>query len=460
MRLPSLLAGLVITSFLTACVPTPPTEVSKGFIDGRTTDQGLPAMQAFLPGAPVGAMRSNAEIAADFLDLEFRMESGRALPVMTRFEGPITIGLKGNVPAIALTELQRVLGRIRSEAGLDVSMARPGTEPSIIIDFQPKSALRRAVPSAACFVVPNVSSFGEYMKERRTSTTDWGRITKREKATIFVPADTSPQEIRDCLHEELAQAMGPLNDLFRLPDSVFNDDNFHAVLTGFDMLMLRVHYAPELRSGMNEAEVAARLPAILARLNPAGQGRGGTVKSLSPRMWISTVESTFSGRNGARIASAERLIAIARAQGWSNDGRMAFSYFARARARTGNDIAGAIADYNEAARIWRSTPGAAIHVAHVDMQLSAFALSSGQFDQVLTMTERAIPVARQHQNASLLSSLLAMRAEALETLGRRDEARSARLDSLGWARYAFGSDAQVRARMSDIAALASRGARG
>ena len=28
---------------------------------------------------------------------------------------------------------------------------------------------------------------------------------------VFVPADASPQELRDCLHEELAQALGPLN---------------------------------------------------------------------------------------------------------------------------------------------------------------------------------------------------------------------------------------------------------
>lgn len=459
MRLPSLLASLALTSFLTACVATPPAEVSKGFIDGRTTDQGLAVMQAFVPAQPIGVTRGNAEMAADFLDLEFRMESGRALPVLTRFDGPITIGLRGDVPPVATSELQRVLGRMRNEAGLDVSMASAGTQPSITIEFLPKSTLRRAVPSAACFVVPNVGSFGEYMKARGTAATDWGRITHRKQATIFVPSDTSPQEVRDCLHEELAQAMGPLNDLFRLPDLVFNDDNFHAVLTGFDMLMLRVHYAPELRSGMNEAEVAARLPAILARLNPAGQGRGTGPKAMTPRSWISTVEATFAGRSGARLSMADRLIGIARAQGW-NDGRLAFSYFARARAKTGSDTSGAIADYNEAARIWRNTPGAAIHVAHVDMQLSAFALSSGQFDEVIRMTDRAVPVARTHQNASLLSSLLAMRAEALEATGRDAEARSARLDSLGWARYAFGSDAQVRARMGDIASLAARGRRG
>ena len=48
---------------------------------------------------------------------------------------------------------------------------------------------------------------------------------------VFLPGDVSPQEIRDCLHEELAQALGPVNDLYRLTDSVFNDDNFNTVLT-------------------------------------------------------------------------------------------------------------------------------------------------------------------------------------------------------------------------------------
>lgn len=454
-----LIAGAVLSTALAACVPQPSAYVSKGVFDGRSPEGILPVMPAFRPGPPVGVSRGNTEMAKDFLDLEFRMESGRALPVMTRFEGPITIALRGTVPDVAPAELQRVLQRMRQEAGLDVTMARPGTRPSIIIDFQPKSALRRAVPAAACFVVPNVDSFASYLARRNTPVTDWRQITRREQAAIFVPSDTSPQEVRDCLHEELAQAIGPLNDLFRLPDSVFNDDNFHAVLTGFDMLMLRVHYAPELRSGMTEAEVAARLPAILARLNPAGQGVGGSPKALSPRNWISAVEDSFAGRSGSRLANADRLVAMARAQGWT-DGRMAFSLFARARARTGADTAGAIADYTEAARIWRTIPGAAIHVAHVEMQLSAFALTSGQFDQVLSLTGRAIPVAKGHQNASLLSSLLAMRAEALSALGRDAEARAARLDSLGWARYAFGSDAQVRARMVDIAALAARGRRG
>lgn len=459
MRLSPPLRGLALISMLSACVAATPAEVSKNEIGARLGLADLPAMQSFQSAAPLPALRGNREMAADFLDLHFRMESGRTLPYLTRFEGPVTVALTGSVPAIAPVELRRLIARLRAEAGIDISLARPGQQASITIDFRPRASLRRAVPSAACFVVPNVRNFADYARARLGMRTDWGALTRREQVAIFVPSDTSPQEVRDCLHEEVAQALGPLNDLFRLPDSVFNDDNFHAVLTGFDMLMLRALYAPELRSGMTEAEVAARLPGLLARLNPAGEGRGGTLGGPTTRTWITSVESAFSGRGGARLAMADRLVSIARAEGWS-DGRLAFSHFARARARTGGDIPGAAADYQQALRIWSSIPGAAIHVAHVEMQLAAFALSSGDAQRVLELTRHALPVAERHQNASLLASLLAMRAEALDLLGQSSAARSARLDSLGWARYAFGSDAQVRARMQDIAALVGRARRG
>ena len=457
MRLFKLLASLALSTGLTACVPANTVDVTKNFVADSATDLGAPVMQSFASGPAVSAMRSNAEMAADFLDLQFRMESGRALPVLTRFEGPITVAMTGDVPPVARAELARLIARFRAEAGIDIRQTSGPA--SITVDFQPKAALRRAVPSAACFVVPNVNGLKEYTQARNSAKVDWARLSRRERIAVVAPSDSSPQEVRDCLHEELAQAVGPLNDLFRLPDSVFNDDNFHAVLTGFDMLMLRVHYAPELRSGMNEAEVAARLPAILARLNPRGEGINGTPKQLSPRSWISATEAAFGGRGGTGLDAAERMIAIAKAQGWTGN-RMAFSLFARGRALSGRDVPAAIEAYSQAARIWRSVPGGQIHAAHVDMQLGAFALSSGQFDQVLALTDRAIPVARSHQNASLLASLLAMRAEALDATGRSAEARSARLDTLGWARYAFGSDAQVRERLSGISALARRGARG
>jgi hypothetical protein len=46
-----------------------------------------------------------------------------------------------------------------------------------------------------------------------------------------------------------------------------------------------------------------------------------------------------------------------------------------------------------------------------------------------------------------------LRAEALDLTGRSAEAEAVRLDSLGWARYGFGADWAVRAKLREVAAL-------
>lgn len=457
MRIYSALAAL--TFVLSGCVASTDAPVTMNTPAPVLSGAALAPMQSFNSHAIQPVARGNSDIANDFMDLAFQLESGRSLPVFTRFEAPITVAIIGQVPPSAHADLSRVMARLRSEAGIDIRPARPGEAASVTIDFQPRATMRRAVPSAACFVVPRVSSFAEYRAARGNGSTDWATLTRRDRAAIIAPADTSPQEVRDCLHEELAQALGPLNDLYRLPDSVFNDDNFHTVLTSFDMLVLRAYYDDALSNGMSAPDVAARLPAILARLNPSGQGRGGRGDTtIAPRAWIEAVEAALSPRStdGARQRAAERMLSIARAQGWQ-DNRLAFSWFALGRAQVGRDMGAATRSFRAAQAIWERLPDSAVRVAHVDMQLAAFALADGRFAESLALTDRAIPVVRRAENAALLATLLMIRSEANNALGRTAEANSARLDSLGWARYGFGTEAEVRARLSDISGLAANG---
>jgi hypothetical protein len=310
-------------------------------------------------------------------------------------------------------------------------------------------------------VVPNVTSLEDYKAKRGTVAVDWANVAQRRQVAIFVPSDASPQEVRDCLHEEMAQAIGPLNDLYRLPDSVFNDDNFHSILTSFDMLILRAYYAPDLRSGMSKADVAGRIAGIIGRLNPAGAGIGAGDTSATPKSWSSAIETALmgGGGQGARRAAADRALMIARAQGWT-DGRLAFSHFAIARLYVGSDRARAVEEFTRAAEIYRRLPGGAVHVAHIDMQLAAIAVANGQPEQALAFADRAAPVVRRGQNYALLATVQLIKAEALEMMGRTAEAEALRVDSQQWARYGFGSDAQVRARTREIAALGASGSRG
>lgn len=451
------ITAVLALAALTACAQTPDSgyraEVSMNRLVEQPGSSVTSAVNLFSGQTPQRVSRSNAEIAQDFLDLEFRMESGRALPVLTRFEGgPITVALTGQVPPTAEADLARLISRFRNEAGLDVRRASGPANINVV--FVPRKTIRATFSNVACFVAPRVASWEEYKSARGTGTLDWTTLRQRERLAIFAPADSTPQEVRDCLHEEIAQAMGPLNDLYQLPDSVFNDDNFHTVLTSFDMLMLRVHYAPELRSGMTREQVAAVLPGLLARLNPTGATGRTHQGGQTPRAWIRAMETALGPRGSvsARNAAAHEALAIAHAQGWQAS-RLAFSWFAVGRLNVSNDPVAAANAFANAERIYRRLPGAQIQAAHVDMQLAALALSQANPAQAIAFADRAIPVARQAQNASLLATVMLVKAQALEAQGNVAAARALRLDSQGWARYGFGSDAATRARMRDIASL-------
>ena len=396
---------------------------------------------------------ANADILRDFLDLSFTLESGRHLPTFTRFEGPITVRVTGAPPASLGPDLTRLLHRLRSEAGIDIALA-PGAEANITIQAVTREDIRRALPSAACFVVPNVTSLSEYRSLRRSRLVSWSKLRARERLAIFLPNDASPQEIRDCLHEELAQAIGPLNDLYRLPDSVFNDDNVHTVLTGFDMLVLRAYYDPAIRTGMTRTEVAERLPAILARINPAGQGLYPSYLARTPRAWVEAVQTALGpGANAAqRRAAATEALQVATGLGWT-DHRRAFSHYAMGRLLQSTDPRSAQDHFVLAQRFFGTGSDTALHRAYVASQLAAYAISTGRAEEALILLTPHLDTAARHENAALLATLLMLRAEALELAGLVTEGRKVRVDSLGWARYGFGSDWAVRAKLREVGLL-------
>ena len=437
---------------LAACAPVPGGDAAVSVPPGIA----LPPMRSFTAAPVPIALRPNGEIAADFLELAFALESGRPIPVFTRFDGPVTVRVTGDVPPTLVPDLRALLARLNDEAGIDIFLT-PAPEAAITIEAVPQADLTRAVPRAACFVVPRIASWDEFRRLRRSPEIDWTTIRARSRATVFVPADAAPQDIRDCLHEEVAQALGPLNDLYHLPDSVFNDDNMHSVLTSFDMLILRMHYSDALRSGMTRDEVSARLPAILSALNPAGDGRPGRPPGPTPRNWITAIETAVTGTlpMGRRRAAAATARETATASGWDGP-RRGFSAYVEGRLNVAADPGLALAAFKEAARFYAASPAMEIHLANVALQQAAFALTTGDAGRVLAIVDPAIPVATSAQNAALLATFLMFRAEALDLLGRGPEAETARLDSLGWARYGFGADIRVLERLRDVALLTPR----
>ncbi len=445
--------NFVLLLTLAACAPV-----------GNTTQVArLPVSPVVLPtmklpagkSAPV-SNRSNASVARDFLQLAFFLESGRELPVLSRFEGPISLRVTGaSVSAVTGRDLNQLLVRFRKEAKIPISLVDGDQPANITVEFLKQKRLRRAVPQAACFVAPGVESWSDFIKGRNARGRNWTTLTTRTRMAIFIPSDVSPQEIRDCLHEEIAQALGPVNDLYRLTDSIFNDDNFQIVLTGFDMLILRAYYDDALKSGMTQGKVAARLPAILNRIHPQGRGGAANFASSTPRNWKLEIESALGARGTgpSQLAAARRAVKIAREQGW-NDNRLGFSLYAQGRLALAQNSNLALNSFAEADTIFRANPETRLHAAHLSVQSAAFALSAGRPEAAIRIVDDNSAVALRAENATLLATLLMIKAAALEASGKSAQGDIVRLDSLAWARYGLGNASDIRARLGEIAALA------
>ncbi|KKL12340.1 hypothetical protein LCGC14_2536740 [marine sediment metagenome] len=91
-------------------------------------------MVSFVAPHVTAPVRSNASIADDFLDLTFQLESGRSLPVLTRFEGPITVRVTGAAPASLSGDLDKLITRFRDEAGLDITRVGARSDAAITIE--------------------------------------------------------------------------------------------------------------------------------------------------------------------------------------------------------------------------------------------------------------------------------------------------------------------------------------
>ncbi len=450
MRVFFIFAGL---SALVACA-APDMEPAPR-IDLSVQSRAISSAALFGAPRPLPTERSNFQIAEDILELGFRLESGREIPHFSRFEEPVSLRLSGSLPPLAAIETERLLFRLRSEAGIDIRRVDAGPA-QIVVEFVPRTEMRRLVPDAACFVLPNISSWDEFRAAPRSDRLDWARVIEREKALVIAPADSTVQEMRDCLHEEVAQAMGPLNDLFRIGETVFNDDNFQSVLTGFDMLVLRVWTHPSLSSGMSRNEVAQRLPRILAQLNPRGTRASANIPIdplPTPRAWTVAIEEALGARSRRQSFSfAQAALRIALNEGW-RDERLAFNLFLAARFAPPGEGVQALDALATAASIYGSRPGGSVPRAHVEMHLAAQALASGQDAIVLRLTQSAIEPARRSENGALVATLMLLRAQALERTGRVAEAERLRRESLPYALFGFGSQEAADSRRAEIKAL-------
>ena len=162
-------AALVFSMVLGACMPASNDDV--------TTRQNSSVYSDFVTNPfPVSPSRkvtaSNKDIARDFMDLSLSLESGRNLPVFTRFERPISVRLTGKVPQSLPSVLNRLIHRLQDEANLEI-YCTSADQANVNVHAVSSRQIQRTLPMAACFVAQNIINLEDFKASHKTAKTRW-----------------------------------------------------------------------------------------------------------------------------------------------------------------------------------------------------------------------------------------------------------------------------------------------
>lgn len=377
----------------------------------------------------------------DFLDLQFRTEWGGGHERLLRWEEPVTVALEGDELASYRGEVETLLAQLNEAApALGASLVPSGAD--ITVRTAPRDEMKATAETALCFFAPVDMDWEAYKAADAVGDAGWDGVERLDKVTIFIPEHTAPHVFRICFVEEIMQALGPGNDLYRLEDSGFNDDEVHIAPTAFDLLMLKTLYDERLHAGMTEAE--ARVAARKALASEIDVSAPRIPRRRSEFDEDFQLYHYFADARGDREERRELLdLAIAAAEHFDpNDHRIGEALRAEAYfASESLDERAAVRFARAAvAHFERTLPPSSARLARTRADLGLFLVLDGRFEEAADVLAEAEPWLAAHGKEDDLASVLRLRAIALAQTGRAAEAQKVARQALAWAAYVFGAD--------------------
>lgn len=381
-------------------------------------------------------------LADDFRELMFRFEDGGNRQKLSRWEGPTRVALMDAELEPYRPYVADLVARIDARTPLlDLSLA-DAAEGEIAVRIIPRETLAEFAPEALCVVTPGEHTVADFLAAARTGRrVGWRSDGVIERVTIFIPARATPQAIRKCLVEEISQALGPLNDIWLLDDSIFNDDGAHEELTAFDLLMLETLYSPELERGMHPVKARAAAERAIRRILGGAAGRERRFRSPQGDDFERTARQALEDGPAATASSLEAMV-TAGLKLPEGDHRRGAALRMRANAETRRDDREAReTDLRAAVAAFERGGGPdSVRLAAARVDLALLALLDKRDDEAERLAALAEPVLAANAQPLGLALALRMRALALARLGRTTEARPVAEQALDWAAYAFGAD--------------------
>lgn len=414
MRLPCLVS--VLLAALAACAPAERAsapEVEAAADGPPAAPPDFPRLGAALPAGHTAY--DNESLARLLVVLAHETEWGAPRPHLVRYETPVSVALEGAVATAYVQFLDGFLAEVRAETGIEITRGNP---PNLFVRFIDGQRFDSVLRTAYCVTAQGDTSWDEFAADPS------GRGAKalagaREigRMTVFMPDNAPPYLVRNCLLEEIPQALGLANDLYGLGSSIFNDDGAHLWPTKLDYLMLQVLYAPELVTGLGRRATQTRARAVLDRVNPEGVGAPALAR-LNQRAlgdWPELMTAVFSrgvSESQTREMAAKALTVVeAYAPG---SAQHCHTLVTAGRVLSRSHPERALQLFDQAGTVCDAAHGESdIRHARIALERACALARLGRAAEVVAIAEATWPVLAAHGQDERLAALYTIHADVL-----------------------------------------------
>ncbi|MCX8507429.1 MAG: DUF2927 domain-containing protein, partial [Rhodobacteraceae bacterium] len=304
--LSSLLLGAAVAILLTGCqraspdMAQPVSEPVTTFLPDPETQTAITHYRQIeqsrraegllrIDGGGADTPFSARDLAANFIAITFfdefadksgRLVAGGSQVRLHRWTRPLRVAIAfgASVPpeqqARNRTEIEAYIARLSRLTGLAAEMTDLHTNFLILIANPPE---RRAARSRIMGFAPGTSAAALDSALHMAPSTyctvfgySPGTSSFYDRSLAVLRAELPPLMLSACIHEELAQGLGLVNDSPHARPSIFNDNAEFALLTRQDELLLKMLYDPRLKPGMTLEEARPVVEMIAAELLPDG----------------------------------------------------------------------------------------------------------------------------------------------------------------------------------------------
>ena len=234
--------------------------------------------------APQDAPFSNADLARNFeriaLAREYRREDDRLIEEATpapiaRWSRPVEYRIEG-ATRDDLDAYEALIDRLADLTNL--TFTEVSSDPNLTIVFLDAENRELFVEDLKASGddqrMPLLIDWAENLRYPCVGQVGFQDVSSGEiTGALIVIKDELEGVLREsCIHEELVQTLGLMNDDGDVRPSIFNDDQEFALMTEHDEYLLRILYDRRLRPGMKAEEARPIVREIIEDIRPKAAG--------------------------------------------------------------------------------------------------------------------------------------------------------------------------------------------